>query len=545
MARAQAQERVASAVPVARIPPPEATVVAELARQARERGDAPFLTMADEVLSYAEADARSDRMAAGLAASGVRAGDLVAIFMFNSLDMVLATFAIAKLGAASVPINTDYKGELLRYVLQDSRARVAVVDAELADRVIDVLGSGPVLERLVVRSDGAELPAAPIGVQRLAELGAAAAEPPAPVQGRSSDLYMVLYTSGTTGPSKGVMISNGHCLAFASDWVTVMEFTEDDVLYGPLPLFHGIAYMLGMVATMRAGGHMHLRTRFSASRFWDDVRQTGATVAHVVFSIVPILLSAPPSDRDRDHGVRAVYIGPSKLSQAFEERFGATVVEVYGQSETGMVTWGAMGSLPPGSCGRPNSERFELRLVDEHDQDVAQGQVGEIIVRPRKPHTMMLGYLNKPEATAETWRNLWHHSGDRGYADEDGWIYFADRAKDCIRRRGENISSYEIELIAGTHPEVEECAAIPVPSDMEEEEVKLCVVRVPGSTLSGEELRAFCVEQMPRFMVPRYVEFLEAFPKTPSQKVEKYKLRQAGRDGITDATWDAEARTQR
>lgn len=524
--------------PVARIPAPEATVAAELRRRARERGDAPFLTMLDEGVTYAEADERSDRMAEALSGAGVRAGDLVAIFMFNSLELVLATFALAKLGAASVPINTDYKGELLRYVLQDSQARVAIVDDELFDRVVDVLGESPALERLIVRTEAAETPTAPIPVDRLADLrGAGPVETP---HRRASDLYMVLYTSGTTGPSKGVMISNGHCLAFATDWVTVMEFTSEDVLYGPLPLFHGIAYMLGVLAVMRAGGHMHLRRRFSASRFWDDVRATRATVAHVVFSIVPILLSAPASDRDRDHSVRAVYIGPSKLSNTFEERFGAKVVEVYGQSETGIVTWGTIGRLPSGSCGKVNGERFEVRLVDEHDRDVPTGEVGEIVVRPRRPDTMMLGYLNKPDETARTWRNLWHHSGDRGFADADGWVYFADRAKDCIRRRGENISSYEIELIAGAHPGVEECAAIPVPSALEEEEVKICVVRTPGSTLTAEELHAYCVANMPRFMVPRYIEFADAFPKTPSQKVEKYKLRQAGRDGLTDATWDAE-----
>ena len=515
----------------------EPTVAGELRRRAREVPDAPFLTSLDGAVTYAEADRRSDQLAASLADMGIGKGDFVAIFMFNSVELVLTSFAIAKLGAVSVPINTDYKGELLRYVLSDSAARVAVVDDELVDRVVAVHGAESTLEHLVVRTSNDAMPDAPLPVTRLAETSGNTVPE---LSARRSDLFMVLYTSGTTGPSKGVMVSNGHCLAFASDWVRAVEFTSKDVLYGPLPLFHGIAFILGMVATVRVGAHMHLRRRFSASRFWDDVRATGSTVAHTIFSIIPILLSAQPNERDKDHNLRAAYIGPSKLAPAFEERFGATVIEVYGQSETGIVTWGPIGTVPPGSCGRVNEDRFEVRVVDDEDHEVPVGTVGELIVRPREPYTMMLGYLNKPEATVETFRNLWHHTGDRGYLDEDGWLYFSDRAKDCIRRRGENISSYEIELLAGVHPEIEECAAIPVPAELEEEEVKLHLVRVPGSTLTAEALHAWCQEHMPRFMVPRFIEFLDAMPKTPSQKVEKYLLRQAGRNGITDATWDAE-----
>jgi carnitine-CoA ligase len=523
--------------------PAEKTVIELLRRQAAERPDAPFLDDPGASVTYARAYERSDHLAAGFAAAGVGEGDLVAVFMLNSIDYVLATLALAKLGAVPVTVNTEYKGELLRYVLGDCGARLAVVEDELLEHVLALDLAGLPLETVAVRGPfDADAPAG-VALHPLAALeeSGASGPVPAPVERLAGDRYMVIYTSGTTGPSKGVLISNGHCLAFASDWVRALEFGEDDVLYSPLPLFHGIAYLLGAMATLVAGARMHIRRRFSITRFWSDVRETDATVAHLIFAIVPMLLAQPESDGDRDHALRAVYIGPSKLSEAFEQRFGAPVVEVYGQTETGVVTLGPLGELPPGSCGRVNAERFEAKVVDALDRELPPGEPGEIVVRPRHPDTMMLGYLNKAEATVETFRNLWHHTGDRATMDADGWLYFLDRVKDCIRRRGENISSYEIELVVGKLPGVGEVAAIPVPSELSEEEVKICVVAVAGAEIDPAELHSACVASLPKFMVPRYIEVCAELPKTPSQKVEKYKLRAEGADGITAATWDSTA----
>jgi crotonobetaine/carnitine-CoA ligase len=285
---------------------------------------------------------------------------------------------------------------------------------------------------------------------------------------------------------------------------------------------------------------MAVEERFSATSFWARAREVDATIVHGIFGMVPILLGQPPNKHDRDHRVRTFYIGPSKLTETFRERFGAHIVEVYGATETGIITRTPYGEFRAGSCGRPNTESFDVRIVDDHDRPVPVGEVGEIVVRPKVPWAMMTGYYRKPQATVEAFRNLWFHTGDFGRFDEDGFVYFVDRKKDAIRRRGENISSFEVEAAVNAHPAVLESAAIAVPSPLAEDDVKVCVVLQPGSKLDPAELVRFLDERLPYFMVPRYVEFLPELPKTPNQKVRKVELRRAGDRGITEASWDRE-----
>jgi crotonobetaine/carnitine-CoA ligase len=524
-------------------PARERVVGSVLAERARDLGDKTFLRFDGRTLSYAQVDETADRVARSFAERGVDKEDKVCIMLPNCPEFLFCTFGLARLGTVEVPINTAYKGQFLRYVIEDSEAEVLVIHEQWLDRLEAVADELPRLRRVIVHapSSGIGLPerigdAAVEPYKRLLESEARRSE----VEVRHSDTLAIMYTSGTTGRSKGVMVSNCHALTFAYDWIKACAYETRDVLYTPLPLFHSIAHTLGVFPVLLTGSEIAIVERFSASQFWDDVRRFEATVSHGIFGMVPILLNQEPTERDKDHRLKTFYIGPSVANDAFEERFGAKVVEVYGATETGIVTAAPYGENRAGSCGMENSDSFEVRVFDDDDNEVGVGEVGEIVVRPRVPFAMMSGYYNMPEATVTSCRNLWFHTGDYGRKDEDGYFFFVDRKKDAIRRRGENISSFEVERAVNSHLAVLESAAIAVPSELNEDEVKVCVVLKRGQTLGARELVEYLNEELPYFMVPRYVEFVDVLPKTPNEKVEKYKLRQQGDAGITSGTWDRE-----
>ncbi|AWW35542.1 AMP-binding protein [Streptomyces cadmiisoli] len=489
--------------------------------------------------TYAEACERTKRLAQGFSDLGVTKGDVVVLYMGNSTDMVMCMLALGRIGAAGAPINTEYKGELLGYVVNDTGARVAVVDEELCEvfqqtrPLFDALSAeagGKVVIRGAVNGGADLVPFHTISTARpLHDL----------VPTDPSSLFMVNYTSGTTGPSKGVLFSNGHVLTFAHDWTKCMGSTSDDVLYSPMPLFHTLGFILGVISTLLKGGAMQLDRRFSASQYWARAIECGATLGHAVFSMIPFLLKQPPSDLDRAHGMRGIWTGPSGYAKEFRDRFGVRIYEVYGQSEIGVATFPVdWDKVPAGSCGQPNHDRFELRIVDSTESPVGPNTSGELLVRPREPHTTMLGYLGKPEKTVEAFANLWHHTGDQMYVDDDGWYFFVDRAKDMIRRRSQNISAYDIELVINKYPLVIEVAAIAVPSEHEDEEIKVCVVVDGGFGIPA--FIDYCRGALPRAMVPRYVEIVEEIPKTANQKLAKYKLKEFGIAGMTGKTYDVE-----
>jgi crotonobetaine/carnitine-CoA ligase len=472
---------------------------------------------------------------------GVTKGSSVCLLLPNSPEMVLSMLAIAWLGAVEVPINTAYKGELLKYQIEDAQARTVIVHADLLARLEAVLPALDGVENLVLVGSSDRAPAAArqrvTAFEDLLSHGRQAPREPL----RPSDVSAIMYTSGTTGRSKGVVVTHRHANSFALDWVDAVGFGHDDVLFTPLPLFHSIARTLGVLPTILTGAQIGIVERFSASQFWDQARAFEANVVHGIFGMIPILLNQPPGPRDRDHRVRSWYIGSSALAAPFRERFGVDVVEVYGATETGIVTRHPSGAaMVPGSCGLPNDATYHVDIVDDDDEPVGDGEIGEIVVRPRRPFTMLTEYFRKPEATAEAFRNLWFHTGDYGRRDEQGYIFFIDRKKDAIRRRGENISSAEVEAAVNIHPAVLESAAIAVPADIGEDEVKICVVLQPGAEFDHAEFIGFLNEALPYFMVPRYVEVLVELPKTPNGKVQKVVLRAAGTSGITDATWDRE-----
>lgn len=499
-----------------------------------------FLEFADGEISYGEVDAMADRVAQGLAAMGLGRGDHVGIMLPNCADFLYLIFALARLGAVAVPVNTAYRGELLRHVLDSSDVSTLVIDGPYADRLAPVADRLPGLGRVIVRTDASSEVAAMdlLGkpAVRMSSLLAHGDDVPR-VDVRFADLQAIMYTSGTTGPSKGAMVPHALALTCALDSLDFLD-RWGKTIYCPLPLFHAAGLWDGVLSALLSGGCIAIVERFSASRFWDDVRRFDAQVAMSVFSMIPILLKAPPNPQDKNHRLETFYMGKSALDAALYERFGVRAVETYTSTEVGIATASPYGEWQLGSCGQAHEERFEVAVVDEWDRVLGPGEPGELVVRPKQPFVITTGYYGRPDVTADCFRNMWFHTGDRCWRDDDGYYYFLDRMKDAIRRRGENISAFDIECEVNMHPAVLESAAFGVPSELEDEDVKVAVVCRPGAELDAAELAAYCAERLPGFMVPRYLEFVDELPRTPTDKVAKHQLRAAGDHGITPRTWD-------
>lgn len=523
-------------------PLPERTVGRLLARQAAIQGDRPYLYFEDLVFSYAEVDRISNRLANGLRAWGIAHGDHVAVLMDNKPEQLWLYFALCKLGAISVPVNTAAKGELLAYYLTQSASTAILLDAAHIERYRAVAGDCPgIVKALVVgeaeagAADG--LAASVLGYDALLDHPDTAPD----VEVKVSDIAFIFYTSGTTGPSKGNLSPHGVAVTGALDYLDQFGYRPDDILYTCLPMFHGNAVYCTCLPALAAGSAVALSRRFSASAFWDEVRRYRATQFNLLGAMTNILWGRPPSPSDRDHNVRLCMMVPvPEFAPQFEERYGIRITSVYALTDFGGAT-----ILPPDhpeekkrSAGRP-LPHVELAILDDDDMEVPVGEVGEICLRARLPWVSAQGYFGMPEATARAFRNFWFHTGDRGRVDADGYLYFVDRKKDAMRRRGENISSYEVENIILRLPDVVDVAAYGVKSEMSEEEVMVSVVRREGSTLTEEQLIAFCQDNMAYFMVPRYVEFVPELPRTMTEKVEKYKLRAAA-EARLDKLWDRE-----
>lgn len=511
----------------------ETSTLGALLRTAAERhGARTFLEFPDGTVTFAEADKRANRTANGLAALGATKDSKIAIMAMNGPGFIDAWLGAARTGAVYVPINTDYKGDILRYQLGKADVSHMVIDPAFLERLDAVAADLPRLRHVILTAPMAGTPRTlgkSVAITTLADV-MRAPDHDLGVEIAPSDPLAISFTSGTTGPSKGVLASHAHVITFARDWITCTDYAAGQSIYTCMPLFHAVASWLGVVPAIINGGRIAIVPRFSASGFWDDVRKYKADVAHGIFSMVPILLKQPPRPNDADQPARRFYF--AKVNEEFERRFNCKIVEVYGATETGVVTL-----TPPGgerrkdSCGKPNTETFDVMIANERDEPVAVGEVGEILVRPKRPFAMLSAYYNSPEATLEAYRNFWFHTGDNARADADGYYYFVDRKKDSIRRRGENISSSEVEATLNRHPAVLECAVVAAPSELGEDEVKAVVVLREGAKATAEELWAFCDEHMPRFWVPRFIEFRREMPKTPSQKIQKYLLRAAEDQG--------------
>lgn len=493
--------------------------------------DHPLLRTAGRETTVGEIDAGSHGVAGALRAWGIEVGDRCAVMMGNVPEFLPCWFGILRAGAIEVPVHSAHRGPLLEHILGESGARVLFCDAEFVPRLVGL--ELPDLERIVVRGTvQGESPALPT-----VPLEEALAAPPAASLPRRqiSDVACILYTSGTTGRSKGVVLPHGANLKLARANIDLMEYTADDVLYTAFPLFHVNAKFTSVTSAMLAGARLVLDERFSASTFWPRMREEGVTSFNYLGGLLTMIDKQPPRETDRGHGVVRAYGGacPPLLWEPFEERFGVRLHEHYGMTETGITTQNTRQVRRVGSIGLA-APHYEVRLADEHDREVPVGEVGEIQVRPKEPEVMIHEYWNRPDATAEGFRNFWFHTGDRATCDADGFFYYYDRLKDSIRRRGENVSSFELEAVIASHPSVLECAAYGVPSELGEDEVMVAVVP-EGDTLDLDALIAHCEDRLARFAVPRYVRTMTELPKNSSQRIQKFKLREAG---ITEDTWD-------
>ncbi|MCE0762077.1 AMP-binding protein [Pseudonocardia kujensis] len=518
---------------LAAVPFEERTVGRVLERAAAARPDEVLFLFERRAYTVREVDAQVDLLARNLHAAGVGPGTRVALLMATSPEYLYGWLALAKIGAVEVPINTAYRGELLRYQLDKAKVSLAIVDrGALLDAVEAVRGDVPSLTGVLsFPGTYSDLLGTPDDAHLATDEAPAWGDGPAP-----GDIACVLYTSGTTGPSKGVLLSHHQQVAFGHFFAEITGLGPDDVLLNYSPFFH-ISGKFATLGCLLTGARMVLRSRLSIERFWDETREFGITVFVAIGGVCHMLSGCAPREDDADNPVRVVYAvpAPAEIYHDFEKRFGLKIVEAYGSTETNLIVNSSLEESLPGACGRPNPI-FDVRIVDDEGHEVPDGVSGEVVVSSPDPLLLSAGYDGMPEATAEAWRGGRFHTGDRAVRDETGALWFKDRIKDSIRRRGENISSYEVERLVNSHPAVAESAAVGAPSELGEEEVRVVVVLRDGAAVTPEDLFLHYAESMPYHMVPRFIDIVHELPRTPTDKVEKYKLRTAG---VGPNTWDS------
>lgn len=510
-----------------------------LLKQAERLGGSRYLDVCGRAASFEEMASLSGRLALGLKELGVGKSDRVAMLLPNCIELVASWFAASMLGAIEVPNNPGLKGDLLCHNLNNCGAGVLVTNAGALDELARNRDRLPDLHTLVlVGADAADARAAGIRIDRI--VGFEECLAPLPqfdlADVHYSDPMAILYTSGTTGPAKGALMSHHHCYAWVAGMAYNLGYTTDDSYFSALPLFHTDAQMFGVYLPLVYGTRSTLVDGFSASRFWDQVRASGATATNLLGAMAVILQRAPRGGNDADNPVRICQCIPMVPDQvAFERRFAMRLVTGYGQTETSFVTLDTESEQRPGSCGRAHPD-WEVAIVDDRDRPLAPGVTGEIVSRPRKSWNMFSGYWRADAKTVQTLRNLWYHSGDAGVMDAEGWLYFKHRLNEAIRRRGENISAFEVETVAEQHPEIVESAAFGMPSEFTEEDIMVVAQRRPGSALTPADLLDHFRACAPRHMVPRYVEITDdPLPRTPTEKVARNALRQRG---LTPETFD-------
>jgi carnitine-CoA ligase len=519
---------------LAAFPPSERTLPAMLQRQAKRYGSHPLAVTHDDSISFEQAPDLAARFAGTLVGGGIRPGDRVALMCSNRADFFKVYCGCAWLGAVVVPINIASRGPQLQHILTNSGARLLIIEAELLDAFDHVNIGALALECIwcigeQVRTAFDRLPvsAVPPRAQAIEPGGTDPAQ-----------LLAILYTSGTTGPSKGVCCPQAQYFWWAVNGIRNLEIREADVLCTSLPLFHSNALGTFYKAVL-SGSTVVAEPRFSASRFWQSLVQHRATATYVLGAMVPILLAREPTAEERGHRVRCG-LGPgvpANLHIAFEQRSGIRLIDGYGSTETNFVIGSTTAEQRPGSMGKI-CPGYHARVIDRNGDDAPPGDPGELILRSDDPLSFATGYFAMPQETAASFRDGWFHTGDRVVREADGSFRFLDRLKDAIRRRGENISSYEVEQVLLSNPAVAAAAVFAVPSELAEEEVMAAVVRRPGSVLSEDALHEFCKPRLARFALPRFIEFVDALPMTENGKVQKFRLRDRG---VGPKTWDHDA----
>lgn len=519
-----------------RVPDAEHCVVRSLLeRCAREHPNRVFARFASGAPDWTFGELRRNVLetANALKRLGVRHGDRVLCWMGTGRLPVRSWLALNYIGATYVPLNVAYRGALLEHVIRVPEVRVMLADAALLERL--ATSSVARLEKIVVVNG--EVPAGLAGAQLLPEEALYGGDETLPALSAAIEPWdnpAIIFTSGTTGPSKAVLTSYAHLWATTSNSPYPTDASDRTLLH--LPMFH-VAGLNPIYRTLATGGSIAVVEQFRSSTFWGDVRATGATFANVMGSIASFLLSQPVTDDERKTPLRHAILSPlNDDCLALARRVGFDYHTVFNMTEISRPIMSRINPTKHGICGKPRGG-VEVRVVDEHDCEVRAGDFGELVVRCDAPWAMSTGYFGDPEATARAWRNGWFHTGDGFRIDGDGEYIFVDRIKDAIRRRGENISSFEVEAEVGVFPGVRECAAVAVSSPQGDDEVMIVVEPVHGMAVDPAELTHFLIPRMPHYMVPRYVRLVDSLPRTETQRVQKALLRQTG---ITPDTWDRE-----
>lgn len=511
---------------------------AALTEAAATTPHAPWVTdSAGRSLTFAEAESRARKAASFFHGLQVQRGERVGVLMPNGCDYVCAWLGLGKLAATAVLFNTELRGEFLRHQIADSGIACLLIDAELLPVLLDIAAALPGL-RTVVVAGPMPVQAGPWRVVAWRDHGDAP-EWDGPGPG-FADIACIMYTSGTTGPSKGVLMPHAHCTLFGIGCIRCLALTEADRFYISLPLFHANGLLIQLGATLLMGIPAFVRSRFSASNWLGDIRDNGCTVTTMLGPTASFVLMQPPGALDRVHRLRAVMTAPNLPQHEAEmrQRFGLPdVVSGFGMTESNIPIWGRIGCSAPGAAGWVHADHFEVVIANpDDDRLLPPGEVGELLVRPKIPFGFMAGYHNAPHKTVEAWRNLWFHTGDAAMAGADGLITYVDRLKDCIRRRGQNISAVEIEAVVEGLPGVAEAAAVAVPADLPgaEDEVLLTLVPVAGAVIDRDAVMRRAAEQLPRFARPRYLRIADELPKTATGKVQRAVLRKQGTAGAFD-----------
>ncbi|MEV7605720.1 ATP-dependent acyl-CoA ligase [Paenarthrobacter sp. NPDC089322] len=462
---------------------------------------------------------------------GIRPGDRVALMSSNRVELLDLILGCAWVGAIAVPINTAARGEQLHHILANSESSLLVTESALLEHV-DRIPELSSLRQIWLLDE----PDPGLG-NRYPVAGLPQPDSPAePAPVLPGDTAAILYTSGTTGVSKGVQCPQGQFYWWGVNVSRQLELTDKDVLYTCLPLFHTNA-LNAFSQALVSGAEYVLGPRFSASRFWSDVHSAGATFTYLLGAMVSILASKPPTPLDRAHGVVAALAPatPAGLLESFRDRFGITLMDGYGSTETNSIVASSRREQRPGYMGKVQPG-FSARVVDEYGLEVRAGQPGELLLRSDQPHAFATGYFRMPEATVTAWKDLWFHTGDRVVVDADGWMRFVDRIKDVIRRRGENISSAEVEHALLEHPLISEAAVYAVDSELGEDEVMAAIV--VKEPIEFSEIAAFCEPLLAKYAIPRFIRVVQDLPKTENGKVRKTVLRE---EGTAAAQWDRES----
>jgi crotonobetaine/carnitine-CoA ligase len=516
-----------------RFGPARRTLPVILAEQAERYGDRRLAVFGEESWTYADTLDMAGKAGALLVSAGIAAGDRVAIFCSNRSEFLAIFLGCAWIGAVMVPINTASRGAQLRHVLANCGARLLIVEADIAGGFDDVDEALAGIETIWTVGGGT----VSVGGKpssRLPEF------PPAiPAHAvRPGDTLAILYTSGTTGPAKGVCCPQAQFFWWGIGTARGLGMHEGDVLLTTLPLFHTNALNCFWQALLTGSTYV-LEPKFSASGYWKAVGRHKATIGYFLGAMAAILLSRPAEEADLAHSMRTALGGgvPERFHKPFLERFGVPLLDAYGSTETNFVFASDIPSAKPGTMGYL-CPGFQARIVDEGDVEVADGEAGELVLRADEPFAFATGYFGMPDKTVEAWQNLWFHTGDRVSRDPDGNFRFIDRMKDAIRRRGENISSWDVEQVLLSHPAISSCAVYAVPSELGEDEVMAALLPEPGMAIDPVEIMNFCEGRLAYFAVPRFLDVVAALPLTENGKIRKVALRQAG---ITPTAWDRDA----